>query len=111
MVSIKDITDMELLDHITVNQESLEPSEYGSADYNSVASELTVAHQERKRRIERRKREDKRVNITLQEVDQEYSIPSYLKDNVKCGITRALKQINSQKDLLNDLMMEQLETM
>ncbi len=54
---------------------------------------------------------DKRVDIILREVDQEYSIPSYMEDYVKRGIVRALKQIDTQKELLNDLMLEQTETM
>lgn len=54
---------------------------------------------------------DKRVDIILKEVDQEYSIPTYMEDYVKRGITRALKPIDSQTDLLNDIMMEQRETM
>lgn len=54
---------------------------------------------------------DKRVDIILQEVDQEYSIPSYMEYYVKRGITRALKKIDQQRDMLKDIMMEQLETM
>ena len=54
---------------------------------------------------------DNRIDIILHEVDQEYSIPSYMEDYVRRGITRALKKIDLQKDLLNDLMMEQQETM
>lgn len=53
---------------------------------------------------------DKRVDIILQEVDQEYSIPSYMEEYVKRGIARALKKID-QQSLLKDIMMEQLETM
>jgi hypothetical protein len=54
---------------------------------------------------------DKRVDIVLHEVDSEYGIPSYMEDYVKRGIARALKKIDEQKDLLNDIMMEQQETM
>ena len=54
---------------------------------------------------------DKRIDIILEEVDQEYSIPSYMEEYVKRGIARALKQIDQQKELLNDIMMELKETM
>ncbi len=43
---------------------------------------------------------DKRIDIILQEVDQEYSIPSYMEDYVMCGIARALKKIDQDKELL-----------
>jgi hypothetical protein len=52
---------------------------------------------------------DQRVNIILEEVDQEYSIPSYMEDYVKRGITRALKKIDQQQELLRDIMQEQQE--
>ena len=52
---------------------------------------------------------DKRIDIILQEVDSECSIPSYMEDYVKCGIARALKKIDQQKELLYDLMAEQQE--
>lgn len=52
---------------------------------------------------------DKRINIILEEVDQEYSIPSYMEDYVKRGIARALKKIDQQQQLLRDLMEEQRE--
>jgi hypothetical protein len=39
---------------------------------------------------------DKRVNIIMQEVDQEYSIPTYMEDYVKRSIARALKKIDQQ---------------
>lgn len=54
---------------------------------------------------------DKRIDIILKEVDHEYSIPSYMEDYVKRGIARALNKIDHQKELLKDIMMEQLETM
>lgn len=110
MVSIKNMSDNQLLEHITVNQELLDSTEFGSADYNSAASELTVAYHEQKLRTKMRKCEDKRVDVILQEVDQEYSIPSYMEEYVKRGIARALKKID-QQSLLKDIMMEQLETM
>lgn len=50
---------------------------------------------------------DIRVDIILEEVDQEYSIPSYMEDYVKRGIARALKKIDQQQELLRDLMLEQ----
>ncbi len=50
---------------------------------------------------------DKRIGIILEEVDQEYTIPSYMEDYVKRGIARALKKIDQQKELLVDIMMEQ----
>lgn len=65
---------------------------------------------ENKKRRELRYAMDKRVDIILQEVDQEYSIPSYMEEYVKRGIARALKKID-QQSLLKDIMMEQLETM
>lgn len=52
---------------------------------------------------------DKRVNIILEEVDQEFSIPSYMEDYVKRGIARALKKIDQDKELLADLMLERQE--
>jgi hypothetical protein len=52
---------------------------------------------------------DKRVNIILEEVDQEFTIPSYMEDYVKRGIVRALKKIDQDKKLLADLMLEQQE--
>jgi hypothetical protein len=53
---------------------------------------------------------DKRVDIILHEVDQEYSNPSYM-EGLGRGITRALQKIDDQKSLLDDLRMEQRETM
>lgn len=53
---------------------------------------------------------DMRIDIILQEVDQEYSIPSYMEEDVKRGIAKALKKIDQQQELLNDLKMEQMET-
>ncbi len=53
---------------------------------------------------------DKRIDIILQEVDQEYAIPSYMEDYVKRGIAKALKKIDQDRDLLQDLAMEQKET-
>jgi hypothetical protein len=53
----------------------------------------------------------KRIDIILEEVDQEYSIPSYLEDDVKRGIAKALMKIDKDQELLSDLMMEQKETM
>lgn len=52
---------------------------------------------------------DQRINIIMEEVDQEYSIPSYMEEYVKRGIARALKRIDQQRELLADLMMEQRE--
>jgi hypothetical protein len=48
-----------------------------------------------------------RVGIILEEVDQEYSIPSYMEDYVKRGIVKALKKIDQQQELLRDIMLEQ----
>ncbi|MDF2537702.1 MAG: hypothetical protein K0S76_723 [Herbinix sp.] len=53
---------------------------------------------------------DKRVDIILEEVDQEYTIPSYMEDYVKRGIAKALKKIDMNQELLRDLAMEQRET-
>jgi hypothetical protein len=53
----------------------------------------------------------KRIDIILQEVDSEYSVPSYMELYVRRGIARALKRIDTQKKLMSDLMMEQQETM
>lgn len=49
---------------------------------------------------------DKRVDIILKEVDQEYSLPTYMDDYVKRGIARALKKIDKDKELLSNLMRE-----
>jgi hypothetical protein len=54
---------------------------------------------------------DHRIDIIMEEIDREYSIPSYLEDNVKRGIARALKRIDQQKELLSDLKLELTETM
>jgi len=54
---------------------------------------------------------DKRVDIILQEVDKEYSVPSYMESYVRRGIARALKKIDAQSELLKDIMLEQTETM
>jgi hypothetical protein len=54
---------------------------------------------------------DKRIDIILEEVDQEYSIPTYMEDYIKRGITRALKKIDQQQELLKDIMLEQKEGM
>ncbi|MDF2544340.1 MAG: hypothetical protein K0S47_4058 [Herbinix sp.] len=53
---------------------------------------------------------DKRVDIILQEVDQEYSIPSYIEGDVKRGVAKALKKIDQDRELLRDLALEQRET-
>jgi hypothetical protein len=50
---------------------------------------------------------DKRVNIILEEVDKEYTIPTYMEDYVKRGIAKALKKIDQQQELLKDIMLEQ----
>lgn len=50
---------------------------------------------------------DKRIDIILQEVDQEYSIPSYMEDYVKRGIAKALRKIDQDRELLRDIMEEQ----
>ncbi len=52
---------------------------------------------------------DKRIDIILQEVDQEYFIPSYMEDYVNRGIAKALKKIDRDRELLADLMTEQME--
>ncbi len=54
---------------------------------------------------------DQRINIILEEVDEEFSIPSYMESYVKRGIARALKRIDQQKELLNDLKLELTEAM
>ncbi len=54
---------------------------------------------------------DQRVDIILQEVDQEYTIPSYMEDYVKRGIISALRKIDQQKELMKDLRLELSETM
>ena len=53
---------------------------------------------------------DKRIDIIMEEVDQLYSIPSYMEDYVKRGIARGLKKIDQDRELLLDLMAEQSET-
>ncbi len=52
---------------------------------------------------------DKRVDIILQEVNNEFSIPTYMEDYVKRGIARALKKIDQDKDLLVDISLKQQE--
>jgi hypothetical protein len=53
---------------------------------------------------------DKRVDIILQEVDEEYTIPCHVQKHIRLGIERALKKIDQDQELLHDLTMEQRET-
>jgi hypothetical protein len=41
---------------------------------------------------------DKRVDIILKEVDQVYTIPTYMEEYVKSGIDKALKKIDQDKE-------------
>lgn len=52
---------------------------------------------------------DMRVDIILEEVEQEYTIPSHLEKYIRQGITRALRKIDLQNDMLSDTKQEQRE--
>lgn len=54
---------------------------------------------------------DQREGIIPREVDREATIPSYLDDYLKSGISNALRKIEQQKELMKDLRLELSETM
>jgi len=128
MVSIRSFTDKELLNHITVNQELLESSDYGTADYNSADSELRVAKSEQMRReIATAEAKDELVleylNLSMEFTEFKTKrsrqteikvrlneIRSALKLNHSCDC-KDIIPITSQQELLSDLRMEQREAM
>ena len=50
MISVRDLTDNELLEQIKNAKEDLESAQYGTGDYNVAIAELRVALQEKRRR-------------------------------------------------------------
>lgn len=56
MLSIKDFTNIELLEQISNAQEDMDNLEYGTADYNAALSELTVAQAELNKRNKNQRR-------------------------------------------------------
>ena len=108
--SIMDHADM-ITHHLTLMWEAVcgNPDYYYGAD--SEETQLLknlMIHEESK---QGGNMADQRIDIILEEVDQEFSIPSYMESYVKRGIARALKRIDQQRELLSDLKLELTETM
>ncbi|MBS5933728.1 MAG: hypothetical protein KIC94_12745 [Clostridiales bacterium] len=46
---------------------------------------------------------EKKVQIILEKVDKEYTVPSYMEKNVKRGIKEALLRIEREEKVISDL--------